>query len=61
MEKLIELLNRIAVGTGLSNGMSGTARNSRMYGNAAMVLAYACLVHELQPVLLVVAQGVGRG
>lgn len=55
MQKLTELFNRTAVGTNLSN----TDRNGGAYGNAAVVLAYAYLAHEVQPVLLAVLKAAG--
>ncbi len=57
MQKITELLNRTAVGANLSTA----DRNSGAYGNAAVVVAYAYLAHELQPVLLAVIQAVGLG
>lgn len=57
LEKLTGLSNRIADCTAMSN----VGRNGGTYGNAVVVLAYACLVHELQPVLLGVLKAVGLG
>jgi hypothetical protein len=55
LEKLIGLTNRIAVTTDVSN----TGRNGPAYGRAVVVLAYACLVHELAPVVLAVLKAAG--
>ncbi len=49
-EKLIGLTDRIA----LSPNMSNVARNGGVYEKAAVVLAYACLVHEVAPIVLAV-------
>jgi len=53
--KLIGLSNRIAAGTDMSN----VGRKGGTYGNAAVVVAWACLVHELAPVVLAVMSAVG--
>lgn len=55
MEKITELLNRIALGANLSNGIG----DGPAYGNPAVVLAYAYLVHELAPILLAVLKAAG--
>lgn len=55
LEKLTGLTNRIADCTNMSN----VGRNGRAYGNAVTVLAYACLVHELAPVVLAVLKAAG--
>jgi len=47
-EKLIGLHDRIAV----SPNMSNVRRNGGVYEKAAVVLAYAYLVHEAAPVVL---------
>lgn len=47
-ENLIRRGNRIAV----SRNMSNVGRNGGVGGNAAVVLAYACLVHEAAPLVL---------
>ncbi|TCU43328.1 hypothetical protein EDF33_10967 [Curtobacterium sp. PhB146] len=59
MEKMLETLtghvNRIADCTNMSN----MGRNGGAYGNAVVVLAYACLVHEVAPVVLAVLNAAG--
>jgi ABC-type uncharacterized transport system permease subunit len=53
--KLIGLSNRIAAGADMSN----VGRKGGAYGNAVVVLAYACLVHELAPVVLALLRAAG--
>jgi hypothetical protein len=55
LEKLTGLPNRIVAGSNMSN----VGRSARLYGNAGVVLAYACLVHELAPVVLAVLKAAG--
>jgi len=57
VEKITGRLNRTVLGTNMSNA----ARNGGAYANATVIVAYACLVHELQPVLLAVLTAVGLG
>ncbi|TCL88691.1 hypothetical protein EDF31_101538 [Curtobacterium sp. PhB142] len=55
LKKLIGRVNRIADCTNMSN----VGRNGGAYENAVVVLAYACLVHELAPVVLAVLRAAG--
>ena len=52
---MIERFDRINFGTSVSNA----GRNGGAYGNAVVIVAWACLVRELSPILLAVLNAAG--
>lgn len=59
MKTILEVLTGLVNSTAAGTGMSNMGRNGSAYGKAAVVLAYACLVHEVAPVVLAVLNAAG--